>query len=65
MLNDMDKTKVTIRLEIRQLDTICRALSVSNWPGAKELADQLARFLKRRKDEETLNGLERIFGKRW
>ena len=64
-MDDIDKTKVTIRLEIRQLETICRALSVSNWPGAKELADQITRFLKSRKDEAVLNGLERIFGKRW
>lgn len=64
-MEDIDKRKVTIRLEVRQLETIQLALSVSNWPGAQDLANQIRIYLKRVKDEEAVKGLERIFGKRW
>ncbi len=64
-MEDIDKRKVTIRLEVRQLETIQLALSVSNWPGAQDLANQIRIYLKRVKDEEAVKGLERIFGKVW
>ena len=64
-MKDINKEKVTIRLEIGQLETIYKALSISNWPGAQDLGCQISCFVKRKKDELMKSSLEKILGRRW
>lgn len=64
-MQDVDKEKISIRLELGELRTICRALSLSDLPDARHLGVRIECFVKRETEKRMKSSLEKIFGKRW